>query len=285
MSSAVLSKVEAPAGASRSEAAVAIVEVRGLSKIFHLEDRDVVALEGVDVTIREREFVSFVGRSGCGKSTLLNIIAGLLDATSGTVDISGQPVIEPFRHVGFMFQAPVLLPWRTVESNVLLPAEVMGLNVATVREKARSVLATVGLSDFLTAYPKQLSGGMQQRVALARVLTYEPKLLLMDEPFGALDEFTREAMNLELLRLAESAGITVIFVTHNISEAVFLSNRVVVMTPRPGKVAGIVDIPLPRPREIAVMQQCPWPAPLEVVLPEVWVLSPIGGRTDGEEAA
>jgi len=255
MSSAVLSKVDAPAGASRSERAAAIVQVRGLSKIFHLDERDVVALEGVDVTIREREFVSFVGRSGCGKSTLLNIIAGLLDASSGTVEIAGQPVIEPSKHVGFMFQAPVLLPWRTVEANVLLPAEVMGLDVATVREKARSVLATVGLGDFLTAYPKQLSGGMQQRVALARVLTYEPKLLLMDEPFGALDEFTREAMNLELLRLAETAGITVIFVTHNISEAVFMSDRVVVMTPRPGKVAGIVDIPLPRPREIAVMQQ------------------------------
>jgi len=254
MATVALSKVDPPAGASRPEAAAAIVEVRNLSKVFHLADRDVVALESVDVTIREREFVSFVGRSGCGKSTLLNIIAGLLEPSSGTVAIAGQPVVEPSKLVGFMFQAPVLLPWRTVESNVLLPAEVMGLDVASVREKARSVLATVGLGDFLSAYPKQLSGGMQQRVALARVLTYEPKLLLMDEPFGALDEFTREAMNLELLRLAESAGITVIFVTHNISEAVFMSDRVVVMTPRPGKVAGVVDIPLPRPREIAVMQ-------------------------------
>jgi NitT/TauT family transport system ATP-binding protein len=148
----------------------------------------------------------------------------------------------------------VLLPWRTVESNVLMPAEVFGMDVNELRPKARSMLETVGLGEFMSAYPKQLSGGMQQRVALARVLTYEPEVLLMDEPFGALDEFTREAMNLELLRLAEKAGITVLFVTHNISEAVFMSDRVVVMTPRPGKVAGIVAIPLPHPREIAVMQ-------------------------------
>jgi NitT/TauT family transport system ATP-binding protein len=156
--------------------------------------------------------------------------------------------------MGFMFQTAVLLPWRTVESNVMLPAEVYGLDPKTVREKARSVIEAVGLKDFIKAYPKQLSGGMQQRVALARVLTYEPEILLMDEPFGALDEFTREAMNLELMRITQSAGITCVFVTHNITEAVFLSDKVVVMTPRPGKVSGIVDVTLPRPREIETMK-------------------------------
>ena len=234
--------------------ATPIIEARGVSKAFRLEHDVVSALEGVDISIARGEFVSFVGRSGCGKSTFLNIVAGLLEPSTGTVSIAGEVVVEPSRRVGFMFQSPVLLPWRTVESNVLMPAEVFGMDVKEVRPKARSVLETVGLGDFLTAYPKQLSGGMQQRVALARVLTYEPEVLLMDEPFGALDEFTREAMNLELLSLAEKANITVLFVTHNISEAVFMSDRVVVMTPRPGKVAGIVDIPLPHPREIAVMQ-------------------------------
>jgi NitT/TauT family transport system ATP-binding protein len=231
-----------------------IIEAKGVSKKFRLEHDVVSALEEVDISITRGEFVSFVGRSGCGKSTFLNIVAGLLEPTSGGVFITGERVMEPSRRVGFMFQSPVLLPWRTVESNVLMPAEVFGMDVKALLPKARSVLETVGLSDFLTAYPKQLSGGMQQRVALARVLTYEPEVLLMDEPFGALDEFTREAMNLELLRLAEKANITVLFVTHNIAEAVFMSDRVVVMTPRPGKVAGIVDVPLPHPREIAVMQ-------------------------------
>jgi NitT/TauT family transport system ATP-binding protein len=234
--------------------AVPIVEARGISKTFPLESGSVVALESVDVTIRKGEFISFVGRSGCGKSTLLNIIAGLLAPSAGSIAVAGRAVTEPPETVGFMFQAPVLLPWRTIEANVLLPAEIHKLDLTQMREKARRVLDTVGLGDFKAAYPKQLSGGMQQRAALARVLAYEPQILLMDEPFGALDEFTREAMNIELMRLATEAGITVVFVTHNIAEAVFMSDRVVVMTPRPGKVSGIVDIPLPRPREIETMQ-------------------------------
>jgi NitT/TauT family transport system ATP-binding protein len=214
----------------------------------------VTALRDVNISINARDFVSFVGPSGCGKSTLLNIIAGLLPPSSGQVELYGEPIMAPSRKVGFMFQSPVLLPWRTVEKNVLLPAEVYGLNPKDIRDKARSVIEAVGLGDFVKAYPKQLSGGMQQRVALARVLTYEPEILLLDEPFGALDEFTREAMNLELMRITQSANITCIFVTHNISEAVFLSDKVVVMTPRPGEVSGIVDIPLPRPRGIRVMR-------------------------------
>jgi NitT/TauT family transport system ATP-binding protein len=230
-----------------------VVETRALSKTFQIAQGTVTALRDVNIAVNAGEFVSFVGPSGCGKSTLLNIIAGLLPKTSGEVHVHGQPITEPSRKMGFMFQAPVLLPWRNVEKNVLLPAEVYGLKPDAVRDKARSVIEAVGLKDFMKAYPKQLSGGMQQRVALARVLTYEPEILLMDEPFGALDEFTREAMNLELMRITQSAGITCIFVTHNINEAVFLSDKVVVMTPRPGEVSGIVDVTLPRPREIRTM--------------------------------
>lgn len=230
-----------------------VVETRALTKIFWVGEEEVVALDRIDLTVGKGEFVSFVGPSGCGKSTLLNLVAGLFPASSGEVLLLGDPVVEPSRRVGFMFQTPVLLPWRTVESNVLLPAEVFGMDLGEKRRRARAVIEAVGLGEFANAYPNQLSGGMQQRVALARVLTYEPEFLLMDEPFGALDEFTREAMNLELLRIVQSAGITVLFVTHNIGEAVFMSNRVVVMTPRPGKVSGIVDVSLPQPREIRMM--------------------------------
>ncbi|MCZ6912078.1 MAG: ABC transporter ATP-binding protein [Proteobacteria bacterium] len=230
-----------------------VVETRSLSKIFWVGEEEVVALDRVDLTVGKGEFVSFVGPSGCGKSTLLNLVAGLLPASAGEVLLLGDPVVEPSRRIGFMFQSPVLLPWRTVEGNVLLPAEVFGENLGESRRRARAVIESVGLSEFASAYPNQLSGGMQQRVALARVLTYEPEFLLMDEPFGALDEFTREAMNLELMRIVQSAGITVLFVTHNIGEAVFMSDRVVVMTPRPGRVSGIVDVSWPRPREIKMM--------------------------------
>ncbi len=230
-----------------------VVETRALSKIFWVGEEEVVALDRVDLTVGKGEFVSFVGPSGCGKSTLLNLVAGLLPASAGEVLLLGDPVVEPSRRIGFMFQSPVLLPWRTVEGNVLLPAEVFGANLGESRRRARAVIESVGLSEFASAYPNQLSGGMQQRVALARVLTYEPEFLLMDEPFGALDEFTREAMNLELMRIVQSAGITVLFVTHNIGEAVFMSDRVVVMTPRPGRVSGIVDVSWPQPREIKMM--------------------------------
>ena len=251
MNAHAVSTLESTGGRS---SALPIVEARDISKSFPLENGTVVALDRVNVSVQRGEFVSFVGRSGCGKSTLLNIIAGLLEPTSGTMSVNGVPVTEPPEVAGFMFQAPVLLPWRTIEENVLLPAQIHKMGLEKVRPRALQILRTVGLGDFIKAYPKQLSGGMQQRAALARVLTYEPQLLLMDEPFGALDEFTREAMNLELMRLTAEAGLTVLFVTHNISEAVFMSDRVVVMTPRPGKVAGVVDIPLARPREIDMMQ-------------------------------
>jgi NitT/TauT family transport system ATP-binding protein len=232
-----------------------LISIRGVRKSFVTREKTVNALAEVNLDIRAGEFVSFVGPSGCGKSTLLNIVAGLLSATEGTVTVDGQQLTSPRRDMAFMFQAAVLLPWRSVESNVLMPAEVMGLSKEEVRPKARRILETVGLGDFLDSLPSQLSGGMQQRVALARVLTYEPKVLLMDEPFGALDEFTREAMNVELMRLAKETGITILFVTHNVAEAVFLSNRVVVMSARPSRVAGVVDVPFAWPRPVEVMAE------------------------------
>jgi NitT/TauT family transport system ATP-binding protein len=244
-----------PELAMTEASAVPILSSRGLAKTFRVGGTDVLALQGVDLDIRRGEFVSFVGPSGCGKSTFLNMVAGLLPATAGTAHLAGDPIREPSRRVGFMFQSAVLLPWRSVLSNVLMPAEVYGLDPASLREKARAVIASVGLAGFEDAYPRQLSGGMQQRVALARVLTYEPEVLLMDEPFGALDEFTRETMNIELMRISQAAGITVLFVTHNIGEAVFMADRVVVMTPRPGKVSGIVDVGLARPRTVQTMRQ------------------------------
>lgn len=232
-----------------------VLSARGIAKTFQVGGGDIVALQGVDLDIRRGEFISFVGPSGCGKSTFLNMVAGLLPATSGTASVMGEAVEGPSPRVGFMFQSPVLLPWRSVLKNVLMPAEVHGLDPNTIEAKARSVITAVGLGGFEDAYPRQLSGGMQQRVALARVLTYEPELLLMDEPFGALDEFTREAMNLELMRITQAAGITVLFVTHNIAEAVFMADRVVVMTPRPGKVSGIIEVDLGRPRSIETMRE------------------------------
>jgi NitT/TauT family transport system ATP-binding protein len=232
-----------------------LIEVRGVKKSFVTRETTVNALAEVNLDIHAGEFVSFVGPSGCGKSTLLNIIAGLLSATEGTVTVDGERLTSPRRDMAFMFQAAVLLPWRSVESNVLMPAEVMGLDKDSIRPKALEILRTVGLGDFLDALPSQLSGGMQQRVSLARVLTYQPKVLLMDEPFGALDEFTREAMNLELMRLAKETGITILFVTHNISEAIFLSHRVVVMSARPSRVAGVVESPFEWPRGVEVMAQ------------------------------
>ena len=231
------------------------LKIDGVAKVYGATTGTsaVRALEPVNLEIAQGEFISCVGPSGCGKSTLLNIIAGLLRATRGQVLLEGTPLREPSREIGVMFQSPVLLPWRTVEKNVLLPAEVFRRNDERLREKAREVLHKVGLGDFMGALPSQLSGGMQQRVALARVLTYDPKVMLMDEPFGALDEFTREAMNLELKRIAAESNATILFVTHNISEAVFLADRVVVMTPRPGRVMGIVDVDLGPSRDIEMM--------------------------------
>ena len=246
-----------PVGAAASGAAAPILEYRNVSKTFHSarSRNDVQALAAVDLAIHRGEFVTFVGPSGCGKSTLLNITAALMAPSSGEVRLMGAAHAEPSRRIGVMFQSPVLLPWRTVKENVLLPAEVYGLKASQVSNKVDEVLSLVGLADFATAYPDQLSGGMQQRASLARVLAYEPDVLLMDEPFGALDEFTREAMNLEVPKLTRPRSITVLFVTHNIPEAVFLADRVVVMSARPGRVAGVISVPFSHPRTIEVMRE------------------------------
>jgi NitT/TauT family transport system ATP-binding protein len=231
-----------------------VIRIKDLYKVFHTGGEPLLALRNVNLEIRDHEFISFVGPSGCGKSTLLNIIAGLLPHTSGSVHVGGREVAGPSRDVGMMFQTPVLFPWRTTLDNVLMPIEIFGLNKAEYRDRARAMLALVGLEDFEQAYPWQLSGGMQQRVSLSRVLLYDPSVLLLDEPFGALDEFTREAMNLELLKIWSETKKTTIFVTHNINEAIFLADRVVVMTPRPGQIARVLDIKLPRPRHRDVMK-------------------------------
>ena len=208
------------------------------------------ALEGIELTIAPGEFVSLIGPSGCGKSTLLRVVGDLIRPTSGVVNIYGKAAHDARlgREYGMVFQAPVLFDWRSVEANVRLPLELMGTDRRTRDARVKEMLELVELSSFARHYPHQLSGGMQQRVAIARALALEPRLLLMDEPFGALDEMTRERLNGEVLRVWQQTGTTVIFVTHSIPEAVFLSTRVVVMSPRPGRITNIVEIDLPQPR-------------------------------------
>src|SRR3954447_2957196 len=227
------------------------IAVSGVSKVF---PNGFEALRSVSIDIRRGEFVSFVGPSGCGKSTLLKLIGGLLDASTGDIAVAGQKVTGPRRDVGVMFQTSVLFPWRTVLENARLPIEVCGKDRVAAAEKARGILGMVGLTGREDAYPRQLSGGMQQRAALSRVLITDPPIILMDEPFGALDEFTRERMNLELLRIWSERGQTIIFVTHSINEAVFLSDRIVVMDTQPGRVVSVVEVPLARPRSIETMK-------------------------------
>jgi len=225
-----------------------------INKSFRSKDGgDVIALHDVEFDVRHGEFVTVVGPSGCGKSTLLRILAGLETPSAGTVSMGGVPVSGPSRDIGVVFQAPVLLPWRTVLQNVLVPAQIQQRDMAGATAKAREYLDMVGLRGFETKYPGELSGGMQQRVGIARALVNDPKVLLMDEPFGALDAMTRETMNLELLRIKERSGTTIMLVTHSIPEAVFLGDRVVVMSPRPGRVTQIVDVDLPKPRPLDII--------------------------------
>jgi len=230
------------------------IEVVGVGKVYPGPRRPVVALLPTSIEIAENEFVSIVGPSGCGKSTLLKIIGGLLAPSEGEVRIDGAPVTEPPDGVGIVFQAPTLLPWRTVLGNILLPAEARGLPRTQIKPVARELINLVGLDGFADYYPQQLSGGMQQRVAISRALLLDPRLLLMDEPFGALDAMTREEMNLELQRIWEQRRKTVVFITHSIDEAVFLSDRVVVMTPRPGRVREVLRMDLDRPRPLHVRE-------------------------------
>jgi NitT/TauT family transport system ATP-binding protein len=230
------------------------IEVAGLGKAYRLGDETLVALHDVTLGVRNGEFVSLVGPSGCGKSTLLNIVAGLVSKSRGSVRVGGAEMTGPSRSIGMMFQTPVLLAWRTNLDNVLLPIEVFGLSRDAYVGKARALLKLVGLDAFAHRYPFELSGGMQQRVAICRMLLYDPAVLLMDEPFAALDEMSREFMNLELLRIWEELRKTVLFVTHSIGEAVFLSDRVVVMSPRPARISRVVTIDLPRPRSKATLE-------------------------------
>ncbi|MGC5617154.1 ABC transporter ATP-binding protein [Georgenia sp. Z1491] len=232
------------------------VEIRGLSKVFSTKGPDVVALDDIDLSVRPGEFVCLIGPSGCGKSTLLSSVAGLLQPTSGTIEIDGRQVTGPPSEVGVMFQTPVLLDWRTIRDNVVLPIEARSGRRAAKAAHARAeeLLQRVGLGGFEERYPHELSGGMQQRAAICRMLIGDPDVLLLDEPFGALDELTRERLNLELAGIVGDSDISndkaAILVTHNITEGVFLSDRVVVMSARPGRIVEIVDVPLPRPRSL-----------------------------------
>jgi NitT/TauT family transport system ATP-binding protein len=227
------------------------IRVDRLSKVYRSSDgTEVDALREVSFTVGRGEFVSIVGQSGCGKSSLLKILAGLLSKTAGTISIEGRELDGPRNDIGIMFQKPLLLEWRRVLDNVLLPVEIYRLDRKEYEEKARRLLGTAGLGDFIGKYPFELSGGMQQRVALCRALVAEPSLLLMDEPFGALDTLTRQKMGFELLRLWEEWKSTVVFVTHDVDEAVTLSDKVLVMSSRPGTVLAEFAIDLPRPRQI-----------------------------------
>jgi NitT/TauT family transport system ATP-binding protein len=230
---------------SRQEA---VVSLRRVSKAFG--KGGVVALQGIDLEVRPGEFVSLIGPSGCGKSTLLRVIGDLVQPTEGEVVVNGKSAHQARldRDYGIVFQDAVLYDWRTVSKNISLPLEMLGWSRRRRAERVRELIELVELTGFESHHPWQLSGGMQQRVSIARALSFEPALLLMDEPFGALDEMTRERLNAELLRIWDETGSTIVFVTHSISEAVFLSTRVVVMSPRPGRIAGVIEIDLPQPR-------------------------------------
>ena len=230
-----------------------LIDLQGVEKTYQTVDGPLTSLRAVSFDVREGEFLSIVGPSGCGKSTLLKILAGLLPLTSGEARINGRLVDGPQDGVGMVFQSPVLLAWRDVLGNVMLQIEIRGLEWELYRRRALELLQVVGLAGFERKRAWELSGGMQQRVAICRALVHDPSLLLMDEPFGALDAMTREMMNLELQRIWMATKKTVLFVTHSIPEAVFLSDRVLVMTERPGTVDKIYDIPMPRPRSLQNM--------------------------------
>ncbi len=214
---------------------------------------EIQALAEVNLRIEDGEFVAVLGPSGCGKSTILKLAAGLLEASVGQVSVAGQGIDGPSRHTGVVFQKPNLLPWKTVLNNVLLPARTLGLPIAEARQRALALLELVGLAPFANDYPFELSGGMQQRVGIARMLLHDPRLLLMDEPFAALDALSREALTLELQHIWSQQRKSVLFITHSIQEAVFLADRVLVMSPRPGRIIDEVAITLPRPRSLETL--------------------------------
>jgi NitT/TauT family transport system ATP-binding protein len=229
-----------------------LIQINGVTKIYPTADGEIHALDRIDLDVKESEFLSVLGPSGCGKSTLMMLISGLIPPSSGDITIAGQLVSKPYTDLGIVFQRDVLLDWRSVLDNVLLQIEIRRLKRANYEPRAQDLLRRVGLGDFTRRYPRELSGGMRQRVSICRALVHDPPLLLMDEPFGALDALTRDQMNLDLLRIWDQSRKTVIFVTHSIPEAVFLSDRVLVMSARPGSISEIIPIDLPRPRHLSV---------------------------------
>ena len=232
------------------------IDVRNVSLTFETADGKVDALSNVSLQIADGEFVSFIGPSGCGKTTMLRVIADLQQPTAGTLLVNGMSAEQArlARRYGYVFQAPALFPWRTIEKNLKLPLEVMGFSDSEQRQRAARYLALVNLTGFERKFPWQLSGGMQQRVSIARALSFDPALLLMDEPFGALDEIVRDHLNEQLLQLWDKTGKTVLFVTHSIPEAVFLSSKIVVMSPRPGRIIDIIDCDFPRDRTLEIRE-------------------------------
>ncbi|MFZ2135941.1 MAG: ABC transporter ATP-binding protein [Xanthobacteraceae bacterium] len=240
------------AAPSAAQAGGDYLHLKELSKVYLTRDGPVRALDQVSLRARRGEFLSVVGPSGCGKSTLLMITAGLLPASGGTVSIDGKLVARPRTEIGIVFQSPVLLEWRTALGNVMLQAEAKKLERAAAERRARKLLDAVGLGGFEHKYPHELSGGMRQRVSLCRALIHEPDQLLMDEPFGALDALTRDQLVLDLQQICSQRRMSVLFITHSVPEAVFLSDRILVMTPRPGRVDRVIEIGLPRPRTLAM---------------------------------
>jgi NitT/TauT family transport system ATP-binding protein len=240
----------------KAPAASAAIEISGLSLSFDTADGPVQALSEVDLRISRGDFVSFIGPSGCGKTTLLRVVADLERPTGGAIRVNGMSPHEARagRAYGYVFQAPALYPWRTVARNIALPLEIMGFSRAEREARVAKGLELVNLSGFGAKYPWQLSGGMQQRASIARALSFDPDLLLMDEPFGALDEIVRDMLNQQLLRLWELTGKTVLFVTHSIPEAVFLSSRIVVMSPRPGRICDFIECNFPRDRTLEIRE-------------------------------
>ena len=231
-----------------------VIGLEDVSLFYRSKNAEVHALDSVSLRAGEREFVALLGPSGCGKSTLLKLISGLLPQSSGVIRVKGQSIKGPTPSIGIVFQSPLLMAWRTVLQNVLLQIEIRDLDVAHYRDAARDLIRLVGLEGFENALPHQLSGGMQQRVGLCRALIHDPDVLIMDEPFGALDAMTRELMNAELQRIWIERRKTVLFITHSISEAVFLADRVLVMSPRPGRIVGEIAVDLPRPRTVATTE-------------------------------
>lgn len=228
--------------------AVPILQTQALSKTFSTAQGDIQAVENIDLVVETGQFLCIVGPSGCGKSTLLQLFGGLLAPTSGQVLLAGEPLTDPPPEISMVFQKPNLMPWRTVIDNILLPLQIRGVPARKAKKQARDTLELVGLSEFEHSYPKELSGGMEQRIAVARALIQHPSILLLDEPFGALDALTRERLNKEILRLWEHHNLTAVMVTHNIREAVYLADRVLVLSPRPATVSAEFAITLPRPR-------------------------------------